>query len=590
MHVVPLGPEAAACDGRRASRRATSSCLLCDRDIGRRRRRGRRSSASARRCPAGPATLALRTGAPLLPDRHLLRGPDPPRGRPPARRRPSGRARFRDDVARITQALADELEALIRRAPEQWHLLQPNWPSDRVETGPSDSDTPSARGRRPARSSKYPDAVRIGLVCPYSLTVPGGVQGAGARAWPARCARWATTRGCSAPCDGPPPDAGVTPLGKSVPTAANGSVAPLAPDPSAQLRTIRALRDEAFDVLHLHEPLAPGPDHDHAAVPERADGRHVPRRRATAPPTRWLEPAVRWLADRLDLRCAVSEDAEATGRAGPRRRLRRCCSTASRSSGSPRPTPWPTDGPDDLLRRPPRAAQGPGRPARRACATCRPTCGCGSAATGPRPSALRARHGRRPPHRVARPPQRRREGAPACAAPTCSARRRCAASRSASCCSRRWPPDAPVVASDLDRLPQRGPRGRRRPARARRATPTRWPTALRRVLDDRRAAGAGWSRPASTGPQEFSMDHLAERYLELLRAHRAADAARRRCGDPPPRPRMRAVIVVLIVHRRAAGARRPVPRRPATTASSRCGTASRTPGRRSTCSSSAATT
>ena len=30
----------------------------------------------------------------------------------------------------ITQALAGELEWLIRQAPEQWHLLQPNWPSD----------------------------------------------------------------------------------------------------------------------------------------------------------------------------------------------------------------------------------------------------------------------------------------------------------------------------------------------------------------------------------------------------------------------------------------------------------------------------
>ncbi|HLM29151.1 MAG TPA: hypothetical protein VK360_04445, partial [Acidimicrobiales bacterium] len=38
---------------------------------------------------------------------------------------------FREDVTRVTQAIADELEALIRRAPEQWHLLQPNWPSDR---------------------------------------------------------------------------------------------------------------------------------------------------------------------------------------------------------------------------------------------------------------------------------------------------------------------------------------------------------------------------------------------------------------------------------------------------------------------------
>jgi phosphatidylinositol dimannoside acyltransferase len=39
-------------------------------------------------------------------------------------------------VARITQAIADELESLIRLAPDQWHLMQPNWPSDRAD--PSD--------------------------------------------------------------------------------------------------------------------------------------------------------------------------------------------------------------------------------------------------------------------------------------------------------------------------------------------------------------------------------------------------------------------------------------------------------------------
>jgi KDO2-lipid IV(A) lauroyltransferase len=43
---------------------------------------------------------------------------------------------FRDDVARITQAIADQLEALIRKAPEQWHLMQPNWPSDWGERRP----------------------------------------------------------------------------------------------------------------------------------------------------------------------------------------------------------------------------------------------------------------------------------------------------------------------------------------------------------------------------------------------------------------------------------------------------------------------
>ena len=46
--------------------------------------------------------------------------------------------KLRDDVARVTQVLAHELEELIRLAPEQWHLLQPNWPSDRAlhETSP----------------------------------------------------------------------------------------------------------------------------------------------------------------------------------------------------------------------------------------------------------------------------------------------------------------------------------------------------------------------------------------------------------------------------------------------------------------------
>ena len=40
------------------------------------------------------------------------------------------RGKLRDDIARVTQDLAHELEWLIRQAPEQWHLFQPNWPSD----------------------------------------------------------------------------------------------------------------------------------------------------------------------------------------------------------------------------------------------------------------------------------------------------------------------------------------------------------------------------------------------------------------------------------------------------------------------------
>lgn len=152
--------------------------------------------------------------------------------------------------------------------------------------------------------------MRIGLICPYSLTVPGGVQ-----AQVLGLARTLRAHGqrvrVLAPCDGPPPDSGVTPLGNSVPTATNGSVAPLAPDPSAQLRTIRALRDEAFDVLHLHEPLAPGPTMTTLLF------RNAPmigtfHRAGDSAAYTLTRPGVRWLARRLDLRVAVSKDARAT--------------------------------------------------------------------------------------------------------------------------------------------------------------------------------------------------------------------------------------------------------------------------------------
>lgn len=80
--------------------------------------------------PAGPATLALRTGAPLLPVgcyfkdggyRVVIHDPLAVRDR----------GSRTEKVAAATQALATRLEEIIGEAPEQWHLVQPNWPSDR---------------------------------------------------------------------------------------------------------------------------------------------------------------------------------------------------------------------------------------------------------------------------------------------------------------------------------------------------------------------------------------------------------------------------------------------------------------------------
>jgi KDO2-lipid IV(A) lauroyltransferase len=129
MTVIPLGPEAGPAV-LKALRNNEVLCLLSDRDI---TGGGIEVEFFGEKTtlPAGPATLALRTGAALLPtaayftDRGV--GHHGVIGAPMNCER---QGKLRADVQRITQDLAYELEKLIQRAPEQWHLLQPNWPSD----------------------------------------------------------------------------------------------------------------------------------------------------------------------------------------------------------------------------------------------------------------------------------------------------------------------------------------------------------------------------------------------------------------------------------------------------------------------------
>ncbi len=129
IEVVPVGADAM---GRlvRAVRAKRIVCLLSDRDI---TGSGIEVDFFGERTtlPAGPALLAKRTGAPLLPTAVYFR----PRGKHHARVeapvRPDPELGVRDDVVRVTQELARSMECLIARAPDQWHLLGPNWPSDR---------------------------------------------------------------------------------------------------------------------------------------------------------------------------------------------------------------------------------------------------------------------------------------------------------------------------------------------------------------------------------------------------------------------------------------------------------------------------
>jgi KDO2-lipid IV(A) lauroyltransferase len=83
--------------------------------------------------PAGPISLAVRTGAPVLVVGSYF---EPGAGHrydvsDPLELPVEG---TRDErVAAGVQLLADALEHKIRRKPEDWHLFVPNWPSDRED-------------------------------------------------------------------------------------------------------------------------------------------------------------------------------------------------------------------------------------------------------------------------------------------------------------------------------------------------------------------------------------------------------------------------------------------------------------------------
>jgi phosphatidyl-myo-inositol alpha-mannosyltransferase len=92
--------------------------------------------------------------------------------------------------------------------------------------------------------------MRVAVVCPYSVEVPGGVQGQavglveGLRATGHEA--WLVAPGMTGP-----PEARL--LGRSFNVRVNGSVAPVALQPRTISRVRRAIRDA--DVVHVHEPL-----------------------------------------------------------------------------------------------------------------------------------------------------------------------------------------------------------------------------------------------------------------------------------------------------------------------------------------------
>ncbi|KZM74454.1 glycosyltransferase family 4 protein [Nocardia terpenica] len=99
--------------------------------------------------------------------------------------------------------------------------------------------------------------MKIGMVCPYSFDVPGGVQ-----SHVVELAQVLTERGHRVSVLAPAsegtdlPDFVVS-AGKAVAIPYNGSVARLSFGPTAYTRIRRWITDNDFDVLHIHEPNAP---------------------------------------------------------------------------------------------------------------------------------------------------------------------------------------------------------------------------------------------------------------------------------------------------------------------------------------------
>jgi phosphatidylinositol alpha-mannosyltransferase len=147
------------------------------------------------------------------------------------------------------------------------------------------------------------------------LSRPGGVQGQviGLAAALADAGHDAVVLAPTDDAVAPPglrPDAFVA-LGRSIALPANGSVAPVALDPRAAVRAVRAVRDGGFDVLHIHEPLAPGPGYAclvACALPKVGTFHRAGKSVAY----RLLGPLARAMARRLAARVAVSSEARAT--------------------------------------------------------------------------------------------------------------------------------------------------------------------------------------------------------------------------------------------------------------------------------------
>jgi len=154
--------------------------------------------------------------------------------------------------------------------------------------------------------------VRIGIACPYSWDVPGGVQ-QHIRDLAEALIGMGHDVSVIAPADEDRPlPSYVVPTGRAMPVPYNGSVARLSFGPLSANRVRRWLRDGDFDVLHVHEPTVPSLPLLACWV---ASGPIVATVHTAMPKSRVLlatQPVLRTALEKIDARIAVSEAARTT--------------------------------------------------------------------------------------------------------------------------------------------------------------------------------------------------------------------------------------------------------------------------------------
>jgi phosphatidylinositol alpha-mannosyltransferase len=154
--------------------------------------------------------------------------------------------------------------------------------------------------------------VRIGIVCPYTWDVPGGVQQHVRDLAEALFASGHEVSVIAPADDDAPLPAYVVSAGRAVPVPYNGSVARLSFGFLSASRVRRWIREGAFDVLHVHEPAAPSLG---LLACWAADGPIVATFHASFERSRALSaagPILQSALEKITARIAVSEKARRT--------------------------------------------------------------------------------------------------------------------------------------------------------------------------------------------------------------------------------------------------------------------------------------